>query len=309
MLQGNYSSFAKHSMDFQRKSKLVTIVYAMVDIDIVWRYMVKDTKQRKSSVLWKWSKRILFACIAVSSWMGYEIYSSYISYRLSYAELEQFTDDLKPLLDLIGKGEGTYTSVNRGKAGDTPNSWLKANMSMDLTDMTVEEVRTHQGGTDARCWYKGVKGTINLFAVGRYQLIPCTLQEATRNISDLDMQAKFSPKLQDVLGVYLVLVKRPKVTQYLIGWEEDSTVAGQALAKEFASFPVHIATKRCAVGQSFYCNDSAGNAAHVSIDAVQTALQQTRQNMQKENSLQRKIEKRETIMHRWKRSIVRWYKG
>ena len=60
-------------------------------------------------------------------------------------ELQIFQEDIRPLLDVIASGEGDYTSVNRGRAGDTPSTWPKENLGKDITDMTVAELRSHQG--------------------------------------------------------------------------------------------------------------------------------------------------------------------
>ena len=68
-----------------------------------------------------------------------------------------FQEDIRPLLDVIASGEGDYTSVNRGRAGDTPSTWPKENLGKDITEMTVAELRSHQGGIGNLVWYKGKK--------------------------------------------------------------------------------------------------------------------------------------------------------
>ena len=144
--------------------------------------------------------------------------------QFSMTELQMFHEDVEPLLDVIASGEGDYTSVNRGKAGDTPSTWPKENLGKDITDMTVAELRSHQGGETEFCWYKGQRGEAGLYAVGRYQLIPCTLKGATWRIKDFDMQRKYNQELQDILGVYLILTKRPRVfpRSYLASCTNDS---------------------------------------------------------------------------------------
>ena len=74
-------------------------------------------------------------------------------------------------------------------------------MDKNITEMTVAELRSHQGGENTYCWYKGKKGAAGLYAVGRYQLIPCTLMGATWRIKDFDMQARYDKDLQDTLHV------------------------------------------------------------------------------------------------------------
>ena len=239
----------------------------------------------------------LLMVIFVGFWYGYPKKSI----RFSIEELQMFQSDIQPLLDVIAKGEGDYTSVNRGRAGDTPSSWPKENLGKDITEMTVAELRSHQGGADSYCWYKGKKGEANLYAVGRYQLIPCTLMGATWRITNFDMNALYDAKLQNILGVYLIIIKRPIIRGYLAGLHDDHVLAGQELAKEFASVPIQYANTRCQRGQSYYCNDKAGNAAHISLEDIDAGLRTVRDNIMKKNDLRNLIESREDIRETIKR--------
>ena len=164
-------------------------------------------------------------------------------------ELMSMTDDVLPLLDVIASGEGNYNSVNRGRAGDSPGDWPKAHLGKSITEMSIKEVRQHQGGRTEKCWYNGTKGEANLFAVGRYQLIPCTLQYATASIEDLDVRTLYTPEVQDAFGVFLLFVKRPIVGEYLLGDHNDFKEAGQELAKEFASSPFNTPMESASVGK------------------------------------------------------------
>ena len=197
----------------------------------------------------------------------------------TYDELVVLTADVMPLLDLIASGEGDYTSVNRGRAGDSPGDWAQTNLGKSITEMSIKEVRQHQGGRTSDCWYNGTKGKANLFAVGRYQLIPCTLQYATASIEDLDVLMLYEPDVQDAFGVFLVFVKRPVLGEYLLGEHNDLQEAGQELAKEFASVPIQYSNDRCKRGQSYYCGDKAGNKSHIAIEDVNKALKQVRKNL------------------------------
>jgi hypothetical protein len=201
------------------------------------------------------------------------------TFSFTYEELLILTDDVMPLLDLIASGEGDYTSVNRGRAGDSPGDWAKKNLGKSITEMSIKEVRQHQGGRTSDCWYNGTKGKANLFAVGRYQLIPCTLQYATASIEDLDVLMLYEPDVQDAFGVFLLFVKRPVLGEYLLGEHDDLREAGQELAKEFASVPIQYSNDRCKRGQSYYCGDKAGNKSHIAIEDVNKALKQVRKNL------------------------------
>lgn len=221
--------------------------------------------------------------------------------QFSMTELQIFHDDVAPLLNVIASGEGDYTSVNRGRAGDTPSTWPKENLGRDITEMTVAELRSHQAGETKACWYKEKKGEAGLYAVGRYQLIPCTLKGATWRIKDFDMQRRYDKELQDILGVYLILIKRPRVRNYLAGLHDDHALAGQELAKEFASVPIQYPNSRCERGQSFYCNDKAGNAAHISLEDIDLALKMVRTRLSEKEVLREMIEEREDIRERIQR--------
>ena len=72
-------------------------------------------------------------------------------------ELTSMTEDVMPLLDVIASGEGNYNSVNRGRAGDSPGDWPKKHLGKSITEMSIKEVRQHQGGRTEKCWYNGKK--------------------------------------------------------------------------------------------------------------------------------------------------------
>ena len=124
------------------------------------------------------------------------------------------------IFDIIASGEGDYNSVNRGNAGDTPGG-ARSIFGRDLTDMTVGEVVAAQQRDE-------------VFAVGRYQIIPTTMQDFIRN-SDVKLTDKFDEITQEKFKQYVIDVKRPEVGRYLRGESDDRTAAAQGLAREFAS--------------------------------------------------------------------------
>jgi hypothetical protein len=229
----------------------------------------------------------------------------------TYEELVVLTDDVMPLLDLIASGEGNYNSVNRGRAGDSPGDWAQTNLGKSITEMSIKEVRQHQGGRTSDCWYNGTKGKANLFAVGRYQLIPCTLQYATASIDDLDVRMLYEPEVQDAFGVFLLFVKRPVLGEYLLGEHDNLQEAGQELAKEFASVPIQYSNGRCNRGQSYYCGDKAGNKSHIAIEDVNKALKQVRNNLDGHTDIQHLIknkrEKKQDKKQRLRSRIGGWW--
>lgn len=219
-------------------------------------------------------------------------------------ELMSMTDDVMPLLDVIASGEGNYNSVNRGRAGDSPGDWAKKSLGKSITEMSIKEIRQHQGGKNKDCWYNGQKGKANLFAVGRYQLIPCTLKYATIGIPDLDVRTIYEPEVQDAVGVFLLFVKRPIVGEYLLGEHSDFKEAGQELAKEFASVPIQYSNGKCKRGQSYYCGDRAGNKAHIPLEDIERAMKLVRKNLKEDEKTQRMVENKRTLGQR----IVHWWK-
>jgi len=157
---------------------------------------------------------------------------------------------VRPLLDLIAEGEGNYSSVNRGRAGDTPAGWP------GLEQLTIGQVQLLQRD-----------GT--LFAVGRYQFIPETLRMAVAaaGFTSADL---FNAAAQDWLAVALLLGgKRPALRDYLQGRDVSLEAAQLDLAKEWASIPQ-------ANGRGVYDGDSAGNRATAKVGRVQSALKAAR---------------------------------
>lgn len=156
---------------------------------------------------------------------------------------------LKPLADLLARGEGDYDSVNRGYAGDTPQG-LTALTGKAYEKTTVREIISMQRG-----W---------IYAVGRYQLIPTTLRFAVRT-STVSEDDFFTPEVQDRLMAALVLYKRPEVGAYLRGDHDLVGWALEGLAKEWASVEYRY-------GRGFY-DHVGGNRAKITRKEAWTALQ------------------------------------
>lgn len=158
---------------------------------------------------------------------------------------------LKPLQDLISKGEGDYNAINRGRAGDTPGGiqGLTGQTFENYTVGQVMEMQKHK-----------------LFAVGRYQFIPKTLKFAVAmadDVSELDM---FTPVVQDKLMTALVMYKRPAIGAYLRGGHEDLNWAMDEMAREWASVEYRA-------GRGYY-DHIGGNRAHITRAELAPVLQQ-----------------------------------
>jgi hypothetical protein len=142
-----------------------------------------------------------------------------------------------------------------------------------LSQLTIGEIKQRQEGR-------------RMFAVGKYQLIPDTLKEATRvlNISDSTV---FSAQIQEQLGDYLLLTKRRQLGAYLRAQNNDVYTAQLELAREFASMPIpvgqNVPTNTGNIPVvfpndriSYYSGDTAGNTSKISAAEVREVLQRVR---------------------------------
>lgn len=165
-------------------------------------------------------------------------------------------------MDVILKGEShTYNDYNYKISGGY-GSYLygktktPSRLPKKLEDMTIAEVIVAQN-----------KNLI--FAVGRYQMIPVTLNWAV-NALKMNVNLKFNEDNQDKLGTALVDLKRPFVSYYLNGKVADTadnlTKAVYYTAMEWSS----VANPY--TGVSYYSNDRASTSA----DSVRTALKEQR---------------------------------
>ncbi|WP_299490280.1 peptidoglycan-binding domain-containing protein [uncultured Shewanella sp.] len=157
-----------------------------------------------------------------------------------------------------------YSAYNRTKGG------LKSFFNTDLDQKTVTEVIELQKAREA-------------FAVGRFQLIPITLQEAVRHLS-INKNDTFDALIQDrIFNEYLIKVKRPKIINYL---ESDGSIEDAIYdwAKEFASAGVEkgrkISKGRIAVGGESYYSGDGLNKAHLSIEKMKDVLRKSKENSQ-----------------------------
>jgi peptidoglycan hydrolase-like protein with peptidoglycan-binding domain len=154
-----------------------------------------------------------------------------------------------PLSEMIAGGESGsagYNAYNRGTQG---NQIIGADRPIDFASLTLGQVQAMQ--------HRG-----EVFAVGKYQVIPDTLDGAAASMQ-LDPNQKFTPELQEkIFSNYLITDKRPAVESYITGKPGATLEAAQrGLAAEWAS--IGDPDKG---GASHY-----GGANHASITLKQTA--------------------------------------
>jgi len=165
-------------------------------------------------------------------------------------------EQLRPLANLLARGEGNYNSVNRGWAGDTPQG-IKGLTGSSFAGFSVNRVLEMQSG-----W---------LYAVGRYQFIPSTLRFAV-NSSSVTWSDNFTPEVQDRLMAALILYKRPIVISYLQGNHDNVGAAVDALAREWACVEYRS-------GRGYY-DGYGGNRASISRHEVVRMLQNIKDSWQ-----------------------------
>ena len=135
--------------------------------------------------------------------------------------------------------------------------------------MTIKEVMEKQKSRE-------------IFAAGRFQLIPTTLKDAV-NYLGIDTSDTFSPEVQDRIFVeYLITKKRPNIIRFLRGKGriEDAIYDW---AKEFASAGVErgrkISKGRIAVGGESYYSGDGLNKAHILPEEMKRSLNQSIEEM------------------------------
>jgi hypothetical protein len=139
------------------------------------------------------------------------------------------------LLDLMKKGESGaagYNAYNRGTYGA---STIPGSEAIDFSELTVAEVQRRQSlplGTP------GNFSAERVFAIGKYQVIPGTLQGAIDHLG-IQPDEKFTPQLQDkIFTGYLLVEKQKAIYGYVTGDERYTLyTARREMAFEWASFP------------------------------------------------------------------------
>lgn len=179
--------------------------------------------------------------------------------------------DIRPILDLIGRHESDGAARSQGVSSGYDVVWGRipaahrpvALIGRQLTEMTLREVLAWQGDVVAR-------GSASS-AAGRYQFIRATL-DGTRLLAGIGLDAVFDAETQDKLAERLL---DGRGWQKLVARQMTAETFADALAREWASLPVHWSqkghTRQVTRGQSFYAGDGL-NRASASCDEVLEAI-------------------------------------
>lgn len=170
-----------------------------------------------------------------------------------------------PLLELMRQGESGaagYNAYNRGTyvGADGKEHIRAADRPIDMSKLTLGQVQQLQ--------HAPRRDPERLFAVGKYQIIPETMDAGVRTLK-FDPNQRFSPSLQDkIFSEYLIVGKRPAIHNYIVGKSDSLHAAQKGLAMEWASFGDPDKN-----GRSYY---GGANKASITLSQSADALNQMR---------------------------------
>lgn len=144
-------------------------------------------------------------------------------------------------------------------------------LTKPLSQYSIKEIKAFQNNSRS--------GTGQLWATGRYQIIPATLLSlmAAAGLKDNDL---YNEQNQDNLGLQLLLQRKP-IANYINGVVPDTLQNRQAAAlsmsKIWASIGIPYAVNGKQKDQSYY--QGGGDTASVSSDTILLKLSQLRKNV------------------------------
>lgn len=188
---------------------------------------------------------------------------------------------VKDFFSVILRGESrTYDDHNWYVQGNSLRGYIRGVhsnryplLNKNLSEYSLGEIKQFQQRP------RDVSG--QLWATGRYQIIPTTLRMIQNRVGVPDT-AIYNPNLQDAFGLAL-LYGRPNVKAYLEGSVSDTKqnreMAALDLAKEWSSVGVPFEVmggrgRMVLKNQSYYTG--GGDRASVSTEDAQNALQKLR---------------------------------
>ena len=131
-------------------------------------------------------------------------------------------------------GGNIYDVYNYG--GSTKRSGEKGILTVggtkkEITQLTLSELMAAQ-----RRGSKAVHNKYNVFAAGKYQIIPLTLRGIVKGIKDINIDTRlYNKDTQEVFGVYSFLSSRPVLGNFIMGGNVSVANAQVQVALEWAS--------------------------------------------------------------------------
>lgn len=186
---------------------------------------------------------------------------------------------VKQFFDTILKGESVTYNDHNWYTNNGLNSYIQGRSSKrypllkkDLSELSIGEVMSLQN--------KPRNSNGQLFATGRYQIIPDTLKGITTRLQ-VPTSQKYDKKTQDQLGLGLLLGRsnaKKYLTQQVDDTKENLEKASLDVAKEWSSVGVPYAMKGAnkyiSKNQSYYAG--GGDVASIKTEVVQQALKNLR---------------------------------
>ena len=163
-----------------------------------------------------------------------------------------------------------YNKCNRTKGG------LKVINNVRVIELSIKEIQQMQSDRD-------------IFAVGRYQLIPGTLNSAVNSLG-INVEEKLDEEMQDkIFDEYLIKIKRPQIISYLEGsgtiedamysssqeWASVGVEKGRRLSdkivKDKDGKVIEKIVRYAEGGESYYSGDGL-NKAHITPEKIKNTL-------------------------------------
>lgn len=195
---------------------------------------------------------------------------------------------VKEFFDIVLKGESkTYDDHNWYISGNKLKGYIKGRstnpyslLNKNLSEYTLNEIIEFQSRPRDEVG--------QLWATGRYQIIPSTLKGLKNNLN-LSGKEKYDEKLQDRLGLYLLL-QRKNISNYLRGVvpddKENLENAALEVSKIWSSVGVPFKMigkyKEIEKNESYY--SGGGDKASIPTESVQLALRKLRKSFIKDKN-------------------------
>ena len=170
--------------------------------------------------------------------------------------IQPVKNSLAGLLQGGESGTKGYNAYNRGTVGQRILGPLE---DRALTNMTIAEILNESK--------RQIGDPKRLFAVGKYQMIPSTLEEGVKALG-VDPNTKFDERTQDYLfSNYLLDRKRKRISSFIKGKTDDALGAVDDASNEWASV---------ADPDTGYSHYGSGNKASITVDKMYAAMNKSR---------------------------------